>query len=129
MKKINEYYKNMLNLADIDIHMSRLIKNVYMLNMKQRWSLYFSWVKTAKEMYDRKILCYEELYTKAYEQYKELKELKNIEIFNKMHVMALTTTGAAENRIMLESLKSPIGTIWYQMLTYFKHHILSTYLS
>ncbi|XP_060856237.1 NFX1-type zinc finger-containing protein 1-like [Metopolophium dirhodum] len=111
MEKIHDYFENMLNLVDIDIELPKPIHDLYGLNMGQRWSLYFRWARETKEMFDPKIMNYEEKYTQVYKQYSELRELENIELLNMMHVIALTTTGAAKHRIMLEGLESPIVVV------------------
>ncbi|XP_001949970.2 NFX1-type zinc finger-containing protein 1 [Acyrthosiphon pisum] len=111
MEKVHDYFEYMLNLIDTDIELPRTIKDIYVLNMRQRWSLYFSWVKETKEMFNPKIIDYEQKYTQVYKQYAELRELENVELLNKMHVIALTTTGAAKHRIMLEGLESPIVVV------------------
>jgi len=35
--------------------------------------------------------------------------LENVELLKTMHVIEMTTTGAAKHRMMLEKLESPIG--------------------
>jgi hypothetical protein len=110
MERIHDYFLNMLNIVDVDINLSRSIKNLNSLNMRQRWALYFKWVKMTKEMFVPKILEYENMYSDTYKHYAELKELENIEILKSRHVIAITTTGAAKHRVMLEGLESPIGT-------------------
>lgn len=109
MRQIHNYFKNMLSLNDTDVNLPRSIKDLNKLSMRQRWRLYFYWVNRTQEMFDPKIAHHEEEYTHLHKQYSELKELENIEIFKRMHVVALTTTGAAKHRIMLEGLESPIG--------------------
>jgi len=109
MENIHDYFLYMLNMADADIELPRSIKNLYSLNMRQRWSLYFHWVKRTKELFEPKIRNYEKKYTQIYKQFAELQELENVEIIKNMHVVALTTTGAAKHKIMLEGLESPIG--------------------
>lgn len=111
MEKIHDYFTIMLQLADdYKLPANHLcIQNLNTVSMKNRWSLYFSWVKTTIDKFSPKIMEYEESYTSLYKQYSELRELENIEIFNQMHVIALTTTGAAKHRVMLEGLESPIG--------------------
>jgi len=109
MKKIHDYFEYMLNLTDVNIKLPRSTKDLYVLNMRQRWFLYFCWVKETKEMFNPKIMNYEQKYTQVYKQYAELRELEYVELLKKMHVVALTTTGAAKHRIMLEGLESPIG--------------------
>ncbi|KAL5237885.1 hypothetical protein ACI65C_005295 [Semiaphis heraclei] len=111
MEKIHDYFENMLNLVDTDIELPKSIQDLYELNMRQRWYLYFCWVRETKEMFEPKIMSCEEKYTQVHKQYSELKELENIELLNKMHVIALTTTGAAKHRIMLEGLESPIVVV------------------
>lgn len=111
MEKIHDYFDNMLNMANVYIELPKSIRNLNALNMDNRWSLYYSWVRETKEMFDPKIRNYEEKYTQVYKQYSELRELENIELLNKMHVIALTTTGAAKHRIMLEGLESPIVVV------------------
>lgn len=124
MESIHDYFLNMLSIKDIDINLPNYIKNLNSLNMRQRWALYFQWVKATKEMFVPKILKYESMYSDTYKHYAELKELENIEILNPMHVIAITTTGAAKHRLMLEGLKSPIGMKLHlnkNYLLYFKY--------
>jgi len=110
MERIHDYFVCMLSLASADfVQLPIKIQDLNILDMEQRWALYFHWVKTTKEMFGPKIINYEQMYTDAHKQYIELKELENIEILNKMHVIALTTTGAAKHKVMLEGLQSPIG--------------------
>ncbi|XP_060843722.1 NFX1-type zinc finger-containing protein 1-like [Rhopalosiphum padi] len=111
MEKIHDYFENMLNLANVYVELPKSVKDLNKLSMAQRWSLYFCWVRETKEMFDPKIMKYEEKYIQVYKQYSELRELENIELLNKMHVIALTTTGAAKHRIMLEGLESPIVVV------------------
>uniref|UniRef100_A0A2H8TVB5 Helicase required for RNAi-mediated heterochromatin assembly 1 n=1 Tax=Melanaphis sacchari TaxID=742174 RepID=A0A2H8TVB5_9HEMI len=111
MEKIHDYFENMLNLANICIELPKSINNLNVLNMGQRWSLYYCWVRKTKEMFNPKIMNYEEKYIQVYKQYSELRELENIELLSDMHVIALTTTGAAKHRIMLEGLESPIVVV------------------
>lgn len=110
MERVHDYFEFMLSLASADnIQLPNQIQDLKILDMKQRWALYFIWVKTTKERFGPKIIHLEQMYTHAYKQYTELRELENIEILNTKHVIALTTTGAAKHRIMLEGLKSRIG--------------------
>lgn len=109
MENIHDYFEYMLGIANNNIGLPRNIQDVSMLSMKQRWALYFQWVEATQEMFGPKIIEHEKKYMQVYKQYSELKELENIEILDKMHVIALTTTGAARHRTMLEGLESPIG--------------------
>jgi len=112
MEKFHDYFENKLNTLDVHTELPETINDLNLLSMDQRWSLYYCWVQETKEMIDPKIMKYEELYAQVYKQYSELRELENIELLNKMHVIAITTTGAAKHRIMLESLESPIGVYY-----------------
>jgi len=109
MEQIHDYFTDMLRLADVDLDVPNSIADLNILNMNQRWILYFHWVRTTQNMFGPKIVNLEQIYMNISKQYSELKELENIEILNRMHVVALTTTGAAKHRIMLEGLESPIG--------------------
>lgn len=109
MEKIHDYFTLMLNLDNSYVNLPESITDLNVLKMNERWALYFHWVKTTKEMFNPKIMYNEQIYKRVYKQYAELKDLENIEILNKMDVIALTTTGAAKHRIMLEGLESPIG--------------------
>lgn len=109
MEEVHDYFTNMLSLINVCIDIPRSIRDLSILNMNQRWALYFQWVKNTQQMFAPKIINCEKIYSQFYKQYTELRELENIEILNKMDVVALTTTGAAKHRIMLEGLQSPIG--------------------
>ncbi|KAL4098189.1 hypothetical protein QTP88_022837 [Uroleucon formosanum] len=111
MENIHDYFESMLSLANDNIELPRSTLDLFVLNMRQRWYLYFHWVKKTKEMFDPKIINYEQKYAQVFKQYAELRELENIELINNMHVIALTTTGAAKHRIMLEGLESPIVVV------------------
>lgn len=60
-------------------------------------------------MFDEKIQKHERYYVILHKQYLELKEMENIEILKRKDVVAMTTSRAAKNRILLEGLQSPIG--------------------
>lgn len=109
MEGVHDYFSHMLSLANVDIDLPDLNYGLNELNMSQRWALYFSWVNSTKNKFGPKIMDLEQKYVHLHKQYSELRELENIEILNKMHVIALTTTGAAKHRVMLEGLESPIG--------------------
>lgn len=113
MESIHDYFLDMLKIVDVHIDLPKYIRDLNSLNMRQRWALYFSWVKTTKEMFGPKISEYEKMYSDTHKHYLELRELENIEILSKRRVVALTTTGAAKHRVMLEGLQSPIGKKLY----------------
>ncbi|XP_050443204.1 NFX1-type zinc finger-containing protein 1-like [Adelges cooleyi] len=110
-ERILNYFTEMLSLVHCNIQVPKLIKDLKKLNIADRWLLYFSWVENSKRMFGPKIIEYEKYYSSLHKRYTELKEMENIEILNKMHVVAMTTTGAAKHRILLEGLQSPIVVI------------------
>lgn len=110
IERIHNYLTKMLVSSNNDYELRKIIpENLYDLTMKDRWSLYFQWVNNIKNMFDRKILNHEKYYAVRYKQYSELKEIENIEILSKKHIVAMTTTGASKHRVLLEGLQSPIG--------------------
>lgn len=110
IERIHNYLTEIL-ASSIHYFDSRNInpKNLDDITMKDRWLLYFQWVNNVKNMFDQKILNYEKLYVARHKQYSELKEMENIEILSKKHIIAMTTTGASKHRVLLEGLQSPIG--------------------
>lgn len=114
MERIHNYIKQMLTLADYNIKSdfwNTIPADLFKLKMRDRWLLYFHWVDITKNMFDPKIRNLEKNYFNQHKQYSELKEMENIEILRKKHVVAMTTTGASKHRVLLEGLQSPIGNI------------------
>ncbi|XP_015379679.1 PREDICTED: NFX1-type zinc finger-containing protein 1-like [Diuraphis noxia] len=114
MEKIHNYINQMLNLADNNINSyfwNTIPEDLFKLRMRNRWLLYFHWVQTTKNMFDPKILSLEKKYYHQHKQYLELKEMENIEILKKKHIIAMTTTGASKHRVLLEGLQSPIVVV------------------
>jgi len=115
LERLHNYIIQMLTLADNNnsskfSHYTIPI-NRFRLNMRDRWSLYFYWVNTTKNLFDLKILSLEKKYFNQHKHYSELKEMENIDILRRRHVVAMTTTGASKHRVLLEGLRSPIGNI------------------
>lgn len=106
---MQSYLEKMLREADKEVELPTGERNLYALSLKQRWFLYFCWMRYTKEMFDLKLIKQEQEYAQILKQYSELKALENVKLLKTMHVIALTTTGAAKHRIMLEGLESPIG--------------------
>lgn len=119
MEKVRDYFTSMSNLADADIKLPTAIQDLNILDMRQRWKLYLSWVNTTKEMFNIKIMHYEQTRTHLHKQFVELRDLDNIEVLKKMHIVALTTAGAAKKKLMLEGLKPPIGMKYFLLLFIF----------
>lgn len=124
MKKVRDYFTSMSNLADSDIKLPTTIEDLNVLGMKQRWKLYLSWVNIIKEMFDIKTMHYEQIRTNLHKQFVELRDLDHIEPLKKMHVVGLTTTGAAKKKIMFEALKPSIGMKCFFYNLYFMHYQL-----
>lgn len=106
---IYNYFCAMLSLANTDFDLDIVPENLYELTMKYRWLLYFRWVNITKTTLKSNILNFEKHYVTAHKQYSELNKMENIDILSTKHVVAMTTTGAAKERILLEELQSPIG--------------------
>lgn len=111
INRIHSYFEKMLDLAGNNLNFYKIPKNLDQLPIRERWLLYFSWVNSSKNIFNPKILKLENQYNDLYKPYAELKELENIEVLNSKHVVAMTTTGAAQHRALLEALQSPIGNI------------------
>jgi len=84
-------------------------RNLSRLTIRQRWFLYSCWLRRTKEMLDLKLMQHGEKYTQLHMQCSVLKDLENVKLLKTMHVIAMTTTGAAKHRNMLEGLECPIG--------------------
>ncbi|XP_050539011.1 NFX1-type zinc finger-containing protein 1-like [Daktulosphaira vitifoliae] len=111
IENIIGYFRDMLKLVYLNQKVSKITNDLNSLNIGDRWLMYFSWVKEIKFKFSNKIMLLEKYYKTLYKQYVELKEIENIEMLNKMHVVAMTTTGAAKHRVLLEGLQSPIVVI------------------
>lgn len=109
MNRIHHYFGAMLKLANNVTELPKIPENLFGLTMKDRWLLYFHWVNVTQCMFDEKIQRHEKHYVTLHKQYLELKEMEYIDVLSKKHVVAMTTTGAAKHRVLLEGLQSPIG--------------------
>jgi len=114
LERIFNYINQMLTLVDYNINSNSwnmIPEDLFKLEMKDRWLLYFHWVNATKNVFDLKILNLEKDYYSHHKQYSELKEMENIDILRRKYIVAMTTTGASKHRVLLEGLQSPIGNI------------------
>ena len=87
------------------------IINPMMLNMKERWRLYVYLVNKSQEYHMQRLThlgtCFEDLFS----QVKEFDERIDEEFFKEATVIAMTTTGAAKYRRVLQRIKPKIVII------------------
>lgn len=69
------------------------IRNVWSLNLKDRWRLYRRWLVDVCESYRQTITLYQEEFEIGTRKLKEIKNLEDFEILKNADVVGLTTTG------------------------------------
>ncbi|XP_068745966.1 NFX1-type zinc finger-containing protein 1-like isoform X2 [Montipora capricornis] len=103
----------------------RMIRNVWSLNIKDRWRLYRRWVADISESYRHTISLYQEQFEAGAKKMKDIRNLEDFEILKNADVVGLTTTGAAKFRRILQRLKPRI-TIVEEAAEVLESHIVTS---
>ncbi|XP_068745964.1 NFX1-type zinc finger-containing protein 1-like [Montipora capricornis] len=103
----------------------RMIRNVWSLNIKDRWRLYRRWVADISESYRHTISLYQEQFEAGAKKMKDIKNLEDFEILKNADVVGMTTTGAAKFRRILQRLKPRI-TIVEEAAEVLESHIVTS---
>ncbi|XP_068745969.1 NFX1-type zinc finger-containing protein 1-like isoform X4 [Montipora capricornis] len=75
----------------------RMIRNVWSLNIKDRWRLYRRWVADISESYRHTISLYQEQFEAGAKKMKDIRNLEDFEILKNADVVGLTTTGTCSS--------------------------------
>ncbi|KAJ7333526.1 NFX1-type zinc finger-containing protein 1 [Desmophyllum pertusum] len=71
---------------------AKTVRNVWNLNVKDRWRLYRRWLMDVAEEYRRTISLFQEQFEEGAKRLKDIKDLEDLEILKKAHVVGMTTT-------------------------------------
>jgi hypothetical protein len=77
--------------------------------LRQRWMLFKKWKRVYREMIEQDLRKSKEEYESQIKLFNELKGKALAALCRTADVVGMTTTGAAKNRLLLESLKAKIG--------------------
>ena len=69
------------------------IRNVWSLNIKDRWRLYRRWLKDVSESYGHTISLYQEQFEAGAKKMKDIRNLEDFEVLKNADVVGMTTTG------------------------------------
>ncbi|GLH02045.1 Regulator of nonsense transcripts 1 homolog [Gryllus bimaculatus] len=86
-------------------------RNIWQLNVKDRWLLYKDWINTLKNILREKIHKNEEQYRDYAKRFEEIKQICNAEVMQQALVVGMTTTNAARLQNLLQALKPRIVII------------------
>jgi hypothetical protein len=93
--------------------------------LRQRWMLFRKWKRSYQEMMEQDVRKSKEDYESQIKEYNQLKGQALAALCRTADVIGMTTTGAAKNRLLLESLKAKIGMYYLfsnlKFLFFFKH--------
>ena len=79
------------------------------LPLSQRWMLFARWKRAYQEIIDQDMRGTEKEYEDKIVEYNKLKGQSLAALCRTADIVGMTTTGAAKNRLLLESLKAKIG--------------------
>ncbi|XP_016333043.1 NFX1-type zinc finger-containing protein 1-like isoform X2 [Sinocyclocheilus anshuiensis] len=83
----------------------RQTRNVWILNLKDRWRLYRLWVLRYRTDLCTKALTSEQVYQDAAERLNEIRRREDLCVLRQARVVGMTTTGAAKYRQALQELQ------------------------
>lgn len=86
--------------------------------LRQRWMLFGKWKRVYREMIEQDLRKSKEEYESQIKLFNELKGKALAALCRTADVVGMTTTGAAKNRLLLESLKAKIGTYFFFFFFY-----------
>lgn len=84
-------------------------RDLMQLPMHQRWMMYQAWRRKALDIQEQRAAKIEELYHQSASRLKDVRTLESAEICESADIVGFTTTGAANNRALLNHLKPKIG--------------------
>jgi len=112
-RKVREYelLRDQMGKSRFDAEQCAMIsqKNIRHLSMDERWLLYWSWVKKLMEMTAGKLNANEKEYAAKLVQLNEYKQIEDVYVVQRAHVLGMTTTCAARLHHVLETLKPAVG--------------------
>ena len=72
------------------------VRNVWTLNVKNRWRLYRRWIMDVCEQYRRTISLFQEQFEEGANRLKDIKNMEDFEILKNADVVGMTTTGKCD---------------------------------
>jgi hypothetical protein len=79
--------------------------------LPQRWMIYVSWKRRAHRLFDEASCRLEKKYHELVLRLQEVRARESAEVCSRVHVVGITTTGAAKQRGFLDHLKAKIGKV------------------
>lgn len=105
-KKIKQMAKKELRKTSaMSEEEERQIRDVWSLNLKDRWRLYRLWVLRYRSDLRTKALTSEQVYQDAAERLNEIRRREDLCVLQQARVVGMTTTGAAKYRQALQELQ------------------------
>ena len=95
------------------------------LPLGQRWMLFAHWMHSYQELIQQDMRETEKEYKEQIVEFNKLKGQAMAALCRTANIVGMTTTGAAKNRLMLESLKPKIGKeMYFSLLQHGSHYSL-----
>ena len=115
MQLIRDYLLSMPSAEDEDDFGMALeyveASEILSLPLNLRWLMYCNWKKRLQNIVSQELRDAEVEYEARIKEYNELKGLALAALCRTADVIGMTTTGAAKNRLLLESLNAKIGNL------------------
>jgi hypothetical protein len=122
-----EFVRDLLSAIPNDacLEESFHVGQILTMSLRQRWMLFRKWKRSYQEMMEQDVRKSKEDYESQIKEYNQLKGQALAALCRTADVIGMTTTGAAKNRLLLESLKAKIGMYYLfsnlKFLFFFKH--------
>ncbi|XP_067125252.1 NFX1-type zinc finger-containing protein 1-like [Centruroides vittatus] len=110
----NQHKKIMKKLQETDIMTERQeneCKNIWNLNVADRWRMYRLWVACYIDHYVKQIKSCQEKYKEHMVGFSKFKVLQNVELMKHAKIVGMTTTGASKYRSIVQKLKPKIVVV------------------
>ncbi|KAK4872928.1 hypothetical protein RN001_014957 [Aquatica leii] len=99
--QLNHYEK-------VQVHERPHYSNPHMMYSENRWQLYLYWLGQYQQHLIHKLIELQDEYKIIYKQYKEIRDIIDLEVMKQALVVGMTTTCAARLQTIIKNLKSPI---------------------
>lgn len=108
-KKLLKYIKNNLrNSTPFDEATAMSIRDVWRVNVPQRWKLYKFWLEKYINEKEKECMNQQQLLKTQYQEVCEMRTEEDIFVLKKAHIVGMTTTGAAKYRDIVLRLNPQI---------------------
>ncbi|XP_048478338.1 NFX1-type zinc finger-containing protein 1 isoform X3 [Plutella xylostella] len=111
-RRVNDLKMEIKRYKDLSVHIHNNALNINITSrdhpgqftVEERWQIYYKWARKLADSAKEKMVPLQVLQKNAYTAYEESRMIMDLKVLKKAKVFGMTTTGAAKNRKLLQSL-------------------------